>query len=109
MPAILDLGDQDTVARRHPRGAEDRIGEVPVAGGVAEAIAGERVGPTERQSLLERQRVAPERAARHDAEVHPLLRARAGVSSDVEQQAAELVCPVRRHRPAAADGTSLWA
>src|SRR5205823_3956007 len=102
MAPVLGLREDQAVARGHQRAGERRIGEIAVARAVAEAVADERVRPSERQAALQRQRVAAAPAAGQEPQVHAAGGAHARIAAEVEPDAAELVGAVGRYR--AADG-----
>src|SRR5207249_531004 len=51
--AVLGLGEDHAVARRQPGAPERGADDVVVAGAVAEAVSRQRIGPPDRQSLLQ--------------------------------------------------------
>src|SRR2546422_9958112 len=73
--AVLGLGENHAVARRQPGAPERGVDDVAVAGAVAEAVSRQRIGPPDRQPLLQRQRIAANPAARENPQVHASRRA----------------------------------
>src|SRR5207245_1050736 len=76
------------------------IDDVAVACRVAEAVARERIGPAHGHTLLQGQGVAADPAAAEDPQVNAPRGTDARVATQVEEEATELVRPVRRDRRA---------
>src|SRR3989454_373230 len=96
--AVLGLGENHAVARRQPGARERGVDDVAVAGAVAEAVPRQRIGPPDRQSLLQRQRIAADPAAREDPQVHASRRAYSRVTAENGGKAAEDGTGLRRDR-----------
>src|SRR5216117_3360420 len=98
--AVLGLGENHAVARRQPGAPERGVDDVAVAGAVAEAVSRQRIGPPDRQSLLQRQRIAADPAARENPQVHASRRAHSRVAAEIDEYAAEGVGAIGRDRAA---------
>src|SRR6266699_1999300 len=101
---VLGLRQDYPVARRHQGPGERGVDDVLVAGAVVEPVAGQRIRPAHRQSLLQRERVPPDPAAGEESEVDAPRRAHAHVAPEVEEQAAERVRAVGGDRAAHGGG-----
>src|SRR5205823_11612050 len=98
--AVLGLGENHAVARRQPGARERGVDDVAVAGAVAEAVSRQRIGPPDRQPLLQRQRIATDPAARENPQVHAPRRAHSRVAAEIDEYAAEGVRAIGRDRAA---------
>src|SRR2546428_333065 len=88
------------LARRDERALEGGVDDVAVARAVAEAVPGERVGSTDGEAPLQRQRVAGQPSPGKHPQIDAPRRAHARVATEVEEDAAEFVGAVARNRPA---------